>query len=141
MRSVKETKRATVRVGYDGRVHKYFQGPFADLRFRNEVRVLSYLETRQCPFVPRLLNESETELYLVTSNCGHIVQQIENKRVEELFDELESYGVRHGDAFARNITYNPHLGRFCIIDFEFSTILETGEGLTIEDLEKLKQTD
>jgi tRNA A-37 threonylcarbamoyl transferase component Bud32 len=52
---------------------------------------------------------------------------------------LENYGVRHGDPFVRNVTYNTQLGRFCIIDFEFATILETGEGLTIEDLEKLER--
>ena len=54
-----------------------------------------------------------------------------------LFLELESFGVRHGDPFPRNITYSPHLGRFCVIDFEFATLLDSGEGLTIEDLERM----
>jgi hypothetical protein len=26
----------------------------------------------------------------------------------------------------RNITYNAQMGRFCVIDFEFATILEPG---------------
>ncbi|MFM8396893.1 MAG: hypothetical protein ACKOAH_03600, partial [Pirellula sp.] len=30
----------------------------------------------------------------------------------------------HDDAFLRNITYRSSDGRFCIIDFEFSTILD-----------------
>ena len=137
MRSIKETKRATVHVGYDGRVHKQFQGPFAELRYRNEVRVLKYLESRGCSFVPRVLEEHPEQLYIVTSNCGAIVDKISNERIKSLFAELETYGVRHGDAFMRNVTYHRHLGRFCIIDFEFSTILDTGEGLTIEDLERL----
>lgn len=141
MRSVKETKRAVVHVGFDGRVHKRFLGPFAKLRYENEVRVLRYLETKGCSFVPRLLDESPKDLRIVTTNCGAIVENISNSRLEALFADLETYGVRHGDSFARNITYNSRLGRFCIIDFEFATILETGEGLTIEELESRKKED
>ena len=48
----------------------------------------------------------------------------------KLFSELESYGVRHDDAAIRNVTYNPRLGRFCIIDFEFATILEPAIRIT-----------
>jgi hypothetical protein len=45
--------------------------------------------------------------------------------MKELFDELETYGVRHDDAFLRNVTYRATDGRFCLIDFEFATILDT----------------
>ena len=58
MNNVKDTLRALVRIGYDGRVHKTFRGPQAKERFETEVRVLRYLEERGCPFVPRVL---ETE--------------------------------------------------------------------------------
>ena len=34
--------------------------------------------------------------------------------------------MRHEDAALRNITYNERSGRFCVIDFEFATILEAG---------------
>ena len=139
MKEIKDTKRATVHVGFDGRVHKRFSGSFAQLRFENEVRALKYLEKRKCKFVPKVLHSEPDELYLVTSNCGAIVERLSDKKLKKLFDELENYGVRHGDPFARNVTYNAQLGRFCIIDFEFATILETGEGLTIEDLEKMKR--
>ena len=53
---VKDTLRAIVRVGYDGRVSKTFRGPKAEERFANEVRVLRHLEARGCAFVPRLLD-------------------------------------------------------------------------------------
>jgi hypothetical protein len=43
--------------------------------------------------------------------------------MKELFAELETYGVRHDDAFLRNVTYRATDGRFCLIDFEFATIL------------------
>jgi hypothetical protein len=36
---------------------------------------------------------------------------------------LEKFGVRHDDADPRNITYRFSDGRFCLIDFEFATIL------------------
>jgi hypothetical protein len=49
--------------------------------------------------------------------------------MKELYAELETYGVRHEDPFMRNVTYRPQDGRFCLIDFEFATMLETGEGL------------
>ena len=129
MHEVKDTARALVRIGYDGRVHKIFRGPFAAERFANESRVLLYLEKRACPFVPRLLESNEEELRIVTTNCGSRVNQLDEKRMNELYEELETYGVRHGDRFLRNVTYSQQLARFCLIDFEFATILETGEGL------------
>ena len=120
---VKDTLRATVRVGYDGRVTKIFRGPKADERFKNEVRVLRHLEARNCPFVPKLLEADESQLRLVTSNCGSRVEHLDEERTRELFAELELYGVRHEDAEMRNVTYRNSDGRFCLIDFEFATTL------------------
>jgi hypothetical protein len=40
-----------------------------------------------------------------------------------LFAELEAYGVRHDDPDIRNVAYRFSDGRFCLIDFEFATIL------------------
>ena len=121
---VKDTLRATVRVGYDGRVTKIFRGPKAAERFANEVRVLRHLEARGCPFVPRLLEADESQLRIVTSNCGSRVDHLDDERTRELFAELEPFGDRHEDANMRNVTYRQSDGRFCLIDFEFATILE-----------------
>jgi hypothetical protein len=85
--------------------------------------VLQYLETRGCDFVPRLLESDPAALKIVTTNCGSIVDQLNPARMKELFAELETYGVRHDDAFLRNVTYRATDGRFCLIDFEFATIL------------------
>jgi predicted Ser/Thr protein kinase len=120
---VKDTLRAAVRVGYDGRVYKQFRGPKAEERFANEVKVLRYLEARACPFVPRLLEADAEGLRIVTSNCGSRVEHLDEARTRELFAELERYGVRHDDAEMRNVTYRMQDGRFCLIDFEFATIL------------------
>jgi tRNA A-37 threonylcarbamoyl transferase component Bud32 len=40
-----------------------------------------------------------------------------------LFAELEKFGIRHDDPDMRNVTYRQSDGRFCLIDFEFATIL------------------
>jgi len=120
---VKDTLRATVRVGYDGRVSKQFRGPRAEERFANEVRVLRHLEARACPFVPRLLEADAAGLRIVTSNCGSRVDHLDAARTRELFAELEHFGVRHDDPEMRNVTYRMQDGRFCLIDFEFATIL------------------
>ncbi len=133
MHEVKDTQRAIVRIGYDGRVHKTYRGPYAKERFENEVRVLKYLEEKGCEFVPRLLEVDPEKLYTVTTNCGHIASTVSDTKAIAVFAKLEEYGVKHGDAETRNITYNAHKGCFCVIDFEFSTILETGEGLTLEE--------
>ena len=123
MEQVKDTQRALVRIGYDGRVHKTFRGPDAETRFATEAAVLRHLEARGCPFVPRLIQSFPGELKIVTTSCGTRVERIDEARAAEIFAELEPYGVRHEDREARNITYSPQAGRFCVIDFEFATIL------------------
>lgn len=132
MHEAKNTQRALVRIGYDGRVHKYFRGPNAAERYANEVRVLRLLEERGCSYVPRLLEEHEDQLYMVTTNCGSRVERISESRVKELFADLErDYGVRHDDPYDRNVTYRASDGRFCLIDFEFATVLDAPSGLPI----------
>ena len=123
MHDIKDTGRATVRIGYDGRVHKTFRGPKARERFENEVKVLRYLEQAGCDFVPRLLDTDPETLTMITTNCGSRVERLNEERMKELYDELETFGVRHEDAFLRNVTYRQSDGRFCLIDFEFATIL------------------
>lgn len=123
MREVKDTLRAMVRIGYDGKVYKTFRGPKAQERFENEVRVLQHLEKKGCTFVPRLLESNPEELQIVTTNCGNRVEHLDEARTKEIFDELLPFGVRHDDAEMRNVTYRQSDGRFCLIDFEFATIL------------------
>lgn len=127
MQEVKDTLRATVRIGYDGRVHKTFRGPHADERFATEVKVLRHLEEKGCPFVPRLIEADPDRLRIVTTNCGTRVEHLDPARMKEIYDELHEYGVRHDDAELRNITYRQTDGRFCVIDFEFATILPGSE--------------
>lgn len=121
---VKDTLRATVHLAFDGRVFKAYHGADAQRRFENEVRVLRHLEARGCPFVPRLLEADENIPRIITTNCGQRVQQLDEKRRAEIFADLETYGVRHDDADIRNVTYRFSDGRFCLIDFEFATILD-----------------
>ena len=125
MQEIKDTRRALVRIGYDGRVHKIFRGHQARERLQNELRVLKYLEQRGCDYVPRVLESDDTELRIVTSSCGQRVEHLPEERVREIFSDLQThYAVRHEDPYLRNITYSPRAGRFCIIDFEFATILD-----------------
>lgn len=135
MKEMKDSSLATVHIGFDGTVHKRYRGPYARERFENEHRMLLHLEAAGCEFVPRVLQSEPDSLYLVTTNCGRRVDRISPDRMQELFRELEEFGVKHGDQAERNITYNPQQGRFCIIDFEFATFIETGEGLTLEEVE------
>jgi predicted Ser/Thr protein kinase len=138
MRELKDSSVAQVRIGFDGRVHKYYKGPYARERFLNERRMLRVLEEKGCPFVPKITAEDEDKLYLVTTNCGRRVDKISPERMQELFEELETYGVRHDDQADRNVTYSPQLGRFCLIDFEFATLVENGEGLTLAEVDKVR---
>lgn len=124
MHQVKDTLRSTVRISYDGRVYKTFRGPKAEERFANEVRVLRYLEAKKCPFVPTLLETDTSQLRIVTTSCGSRVDHLDENRTKELFAELEEYGVRHDDPDMRNVTYRQSDGRFCLVDFEFATVLD-----------------
>ncbi len=123
MQEAKDTRRALVHIGYDGRVHKTFRGHQARERFENEVRVLRHLEAAGCDFVPRVLETDPATLKLITTSCGTRVDHMNEERMKSLFAELEQYGVRHDDPFLRNITYRFSDGRFCIIDFELATLL------------------
>ncbi len=130
--TVKDTQRASVRLSYEGKVYKEFRGPGAPARFANEVKILRYLEAAGCPFVPRLIEEDPEKLQIVTTSAGTRVQHLDESRARELFTELETYGVRHDDPDVRNVTYRQSDGRFCLIDFEFATILHGDQagGLT-----------
>lgn len=123
MLQVKDTLRATVHLTFDGRVHKAYHGPDAPGRFANEVRILQFLEAKGCSFVPKLLEADASRLRITTTNCGSRVEHLDEARMKELFAELEQFGVRHDDPEKRNVTYRQADGRFCVIDFEFATIL------------------
>ena len=129
MHEMKDTARALVRIGYDGRVHKTFRGHMAKERFEHEVRMLRHLESRGCSFVPRLLEVDPEQLKIVTTHCGGRVDQLNPERMQALWVELEQFGVRHEDRELRNITYRVSDGRFCIIDFEFATLLDGGDNV------------
>jgi len=123
MLQVKDTLRATVHLSFDGRVFKAYHGRDARKRFENEVRVLRHLEKRGCHFVPRLLEADPKKLRIITTNCGTRVDHLDEERRVSLFAELTPFGVRHDDPDMRNVTYRAADGRFCVIDFEFATIL------------------
>lgn len=126
MKVAKDGIRSIVHIGYDGRVHKKFRGTDNDKRYANEVRVLKVLEARGCDYVPRLLDQDDETLTLITTNCGAPAEKtISDKRAGELFQQLEDeYGVAHDDPFPRNITYNDKSGKFCVIDFELAEVKE-----------------
>ncbi len=123
MLKVKDTLRSTVNLTFDGRVIKSYHGKDAHRRFSNEVFMLRHLEAGGCPFVPRLLEWDEKTLRIVTTNCGSRVEHLDPDRQQEVFDQLERFGVRHEDQDLRNITYRPSDGQFCVIDFEFASLL------------------
>jgi len=123
MLQVKDTLRATVHMGFDGRVFKTYHGPDAPERFANEVRVLRHLEARGCGFVPKLLEADPEKLRIVPTHRGSRVEHLDAARTRELFAELEPFGVRHDDPEMRNVTYRQSDGRFCLIDFEFAQVL------------------
>lgn len=73
--------------------------------------------------MPRLLEADPVKVRIITTNCGSRVEHIDEERVKTLFAELEPYGVRHDDPERRNVTYRQSDGRFCVIDFEFASLL------------------
>ncbi len=109
------------------------------------MRVLQHLEKMNCPFVPILVDYDRAALKLRMTSCGVPVSQIAEDRCQSLFRELEEYGVLHEDRNRRNVTYRPQDGRFCVIDFEYSRILDRGalDGLTdrIDQLSRLIETE
>ena len=125
MRNLKDGIRSLVKIDFYGNVHKYFRGTDKEERFATEIKILKALEERGCTNVPQYIESDESELHLVTTNCGSPAPDISQKKCDMLFQELEEkFGVRHDDPFARNITYDQKAGQFCIIDFELATLLD-----------------
>ena len=85
--------------------------------------MLRHLDAKGCNFVPRLLDVDEPNLQIITTSCGSRVEYLDDERARQLFAELEKFGVRHDDPDPRNVTYRTSDGRFCLVDFEFATIL------------------
>lgn len=128
MRNLKDGIRSLVKIDFYGNVHKYFRGTDKEERFANEILILKALEDRGCNFVPKYIESDDSELHLVTSNCGSPAPNISRKKCDQLFRRLEEkYGVRHDDPFPRNITYDEKSGQFCVIDFELATLLDLPE--------------
>ena len=127
MQFLKDSPRATVRMLSNGHVEKVYGHRHALARLKNEVRVLKYLEGQECIFVPRLIDWDLRQKRIVMSYCGQSVQYLPAERVKEIFAELTEFGVQHDDPELRNITYDARLGRFCVIDFEFATILHPAQ--------------
>jgi len=124
MKELKDGLRSLVRIDFRGHVHKQFRGTDSDKRFANEVAVLKALEDRGATNVPRLVGHDPETLTLITTNCGSPAPLITLEKAQVLFQELQDkYGIRHDDPEPRNVTYSPHLGKFCLIDFELSEIL------------------
>ena len=80
MDKVKDTLRALVRIGYDGRVYKTFRGPNAQERFDNEVKVLRHLEIAGVPSCPGCSMPIRPSLRIITTNCGSRVDHLDEAR-------------------------------------------------------------
>lgn len=141
MRELKDGIRSKVKLDFMGRVHKWFRGTGAAERYANEIFVLKTLAERECPNVPRLLEEHPEENYFVSTNCGAPADGISKKKSDALFAELEhNFGVRHDDPEPRNVTYNAQQGRFNLIDFELATVLDPQEAATDTTCEVVRAT-
>lgn len=145
MRVVKDSPRARVRFRSDGNVCKQFRGAGAQDRFTNEVRVLRFLESKLCPFVPRLIRVDPNRLEIEITHCGAAIQHLSPRKLDEVFSSLEAYGVRHEDQDMRNVTYRASDGGFCVIDFELASIIDETNALqtthriekTLDDIEQM----
>ena len=145
MRVVKDGPRARVRFRSDGNVSKQFRGASAQDRFANEVRVLRFLESKRCPFVPRLIRVDPNRLEIEITHCGAAIQHLSPRKLDEVFSSLEAYGVRHEDQDMRNVTYRASDGGFCVIDFELASIIDETNALqtthriekTLDDIEQM----
>ena len=121
---LKNSPKTRVRFRSDWSVSKTFRGSNARERFENEIRVLRFLESKLCRFVPRLIHIDPDRLEVVITHCGAAIQHLSPRKLEEIFSSFESYGVRHGDPAIRNLTYRASDGSFCVIDFELASIID-----------------
>ena len=104
MPEAKNSRTASVHIGYDGKVHKSYRDRLAEERMATEVAVLKHLSEQNCSFVPKLIEVDWENKKIVTTNCGTRVQHLSDKKIKSLFAQLERFG-----------------------DFEFATLLDHPE--------------
>ena len=73
--------------------------------------------------MPRLLNADEAKVRIITSNRGTRVEHLDEARTKEILPNWKSSACATMIPDIRNVTYRQKDGRFCLIDFEFATIL------------------
>lgn len=123
MVKLSDSFRNIIRLTHDGRVIKKYYGPDGPLRFENEIKILRFLESKGCDFVPTLIEVDSNNFLITINNCGVRARGLTPELVKQLFSELEKYGVRHDDQDIRNIVYNREKNKHYIIDFELATII------------------
>jgi len=116
MHEMKDTARALVRIGYDGRVHKTFRGHLAKQRFDHEVRVLRHLEGAAAPSVPPVARGRSANLKIVDDQLRPARRSGQRRAQRELWAELENVRRAPRRPGRPHINYRTTDGRFCIID-------------------------
>jgi tRNA A-37 threonylcarbamoyl transferase component Bud32 len=69
-----------------------------------------------------MLDANSSRLSITTEYCGQSVDWLSEDRIQQLFDRLRDYGVRHNDPALRNILYDSKANEFMLIDFELSDV-------------------
>ena len=128
---LKDSPTALVRYRSDSSLSKKFRGHNARERFENEIRVLRYLESKFCHFVPRLIHADPNLLEIIITHCGAAIQHLSPRKLEEIFSSFESYGVRHENPAIGNVAYRASDGSFCVIDFELASIIDDSNAMVV----------
>ncbi len=123
MEQVKDTLRATVRISYDGKVYKTFRGPTPMSVSPPKFGCSAISKSDNVPSFRAFWRRIAAQLRIVTTNCGRRVEHLDDEPGEGAFCRTCHMGSATTMPRCRNVTYRQSDGRFCLIDFEFATIL------------------
>ena len=109
--TIQNNARAVVKIDKtNGIVEKNFLGDDEDNvrdRFETEIKILKYLESKGCDFVPKLIEFDEESFFVKTSYMGESLGEIDIAEHRKIHDRLIAFGVTHNDSVINPDLFDP----------------------------------
>ena len=106
--------------------------------FQNELRMYRLAKSKRVNFIPKLLSYDIEKRTIVIQNVGISLDKLAKQQkvrasvylpeIKKLYAKFRKvFKLHHNDLRYKNIVYNPKLKRFYLIDFEFTSSMNSNK--------------